>query len=161
MLLRNTEYPLYGSIPIVKCSRLSPDMKICLFNTFIINNGESVKKRKDPGQSPRQSLHLGWEERPLPEPQKVQTAWKEKMRPGAVRIRGGGVGHIPQAYPWGREPEGEREARHSVKGARNCVVVQWLGLWVLSLQRARFNSWWGNWDPPKLHAVAGKKKAAG
>lgn len=94
MLLRNTEYPLYGSIP-VKCS---PDMIIHLFNTFIIiNNGESVKKRKDPGQSPRQSLHLGWEERPLPEPKKVQTVWKEKMRPGAVLE--GGVGHILQAYP--------------------------------------------------------------
>lgn len=73
-------------------------MIICLCNAFIIiNNGESVKKRKDPGQSPRQSLHLGWEEQPLLEPKKVQTLRREKMRPGAVLE--GGVGHILQAYP--------------------------------------------------------------
>lgn len=73
-------------------------MIICLFNTFIIiNNRESVKKRKDQGQSPRQSLHLGLEEWPLPEPKKVQTVWKEKMKPGAALE--GGVGQILQADP--------------------------------------------------------------
>ena len=72
-------------------------MIICLFNTFIIiNNGESVKKGEDQGQSPRQSLHLGWEDWPLPEPKKVQTV-QEKMRPGAALE--GGVGQNLQADP--------------------------------------------------------------
>ena len=65
----STTKPTQRTPPILKV--FSAPLFIFLF--IIIDNGESVKKRKDRGQSIGESLHLGCEERPLQEPKKVQT----------------------------------------------------------------------------------------